>query len=206
MDSRFILSCYDIEQVAEDVIVIPAIKSFELKDLGVISEAALNFPHRVTFIFRELPALGETTLIKAMAAAAGAALPLDLLRGRGVSDLRISAVWKCEQVEVCAPPLGPSAPAHSAMGERVIAALTHLLARVGAGQCVILGSDCFRSLDKRHRTNAFRLIEESSAQVVAFIHQILQEEIPAGLRQEPTYKIVQDPSDSRRSCIAPVML
>jgi hypothetical protein len=206
MNSRRSFLPDDIEDIAGDAMIIPAIKSFELENLGVITKASLHFTQRVTFVVRELPALGETTLIRAMAAAAGAALPLTLLRSEDCESLRISAVWKCDPVEVRTPPLMSQAPPHSAMGQRTIAAVTHLLARVGSGQCVILGSDCFGCLDQRHRTNAFRLLEESSAQVVAFIHHSLQEEIPAGLRKEPAYKIVPDPSDSKRSCTTRVEL
>jgi len=206
MDSKFIFSCYEIETMPGDAIVIPAIKSFDLENLGVISKASLTFSQRVTFILRELPALGETTLMWAMGAAAGAALPERLLRNEDGSALRIRATWKGEPVEVGSPPLGPSAPDWSAMGERTIAALSHLFARVGKGQCVLLDSDCFGHLDQRHRTNAFRLIEESPTQVIAFFPHRFLEEIPRSLRTGPVYKIVPDPSDNKRSCIAEIEL
>ena len=58
-----------------EIAVIPAIESFQLDNAGILTHASMTFPERVTFVVRQRRAEGETTLITAMSASAGLALP-----------------------------------------------------------------------------------------------------------------------------------
>ena len=153
-----------------EIAVIPAIESFQLDNAGILTHASMTFPERVTFVVRQRRAEGETTLITAMSAAAGLALPEGLPPILNARPMSICAKWEHKVGHArnrmdyrCQDPL--EAPA----AERSISVLRDLLPRVSRDFCIILGSECFRHFDQRHFPETIALLKDSVCQLIVFI-------------------------------------
>lgn len=152
-----------------EITVIPAIEAFQLHNAGAVTHASMTFPGKITFVFRQRNAEGETTLINALTAAAG--LPVKqglppILHGK---PMTIGAKWKRPLRHHGNVSFTPSEPLSAPAADQALAAVRDVLTRAGAELCAVLGSDTFSPMDYRNLPEAIRVLHGAACQVVVFV-------------------------------------
>lgn len=152
-----------------EIALIPAIEAFQLDNAGVVSHASMVFTGKITFVFRQRSAEGETTLMTAMSAAAGLPLPQGLppiLNGKPMS---IGAEWKHALKHHGNVNFKPAEALDAPGAEVALAAVRDVLSRASREMCAVLGSDTFRHMDGRHLPEVVRLLNGANCQSIVFV-------------------------------------
>lgn len=152
-----------------EIALIPAIQSFHLENAGVVSRASMNFPGKITFVFRQRHAEGESTLIHAICAAAGLPLPHGLPAVLDGKTMSIGAKWKRQLSPARNVDFTPAESASRPGAEMALSALRDLLLRAGGEYCAVVGSDCFSHMDQRHLPEVVRLLNDAKRQSIVFV-------------------------------------
>ena len=153
---------------AAEIAVIPAIESFQLENAGIVIRASMTFPGRITFVFRQRRAEGETTLMSGLCAAAGLPLTRGLPPVLNGKPMSISAKWKRPLRHHSNVDFTPADPADGPTAEVALSAVRDVLSRTGAELSVVLGSDTFTHMDHRHLPEVVRLVNSAACQVIMF--------------------------------------
>lgn len=152
-----------------EIAIIPAIESFQLENAGIVIHASMTFPGRITFVFRQRRAEGETTLMSGLCAAAGLPLTRGLPPVLNGKPMSIGAKWKRPLRHHGNVDFNPTEPADGPLAEVALSAVSDVLSRTGAELCAVLGSDTFTHMDHRHLPEVVRLVNSAACQVIVFV-------------------------------------
>jgi hypothetical protein len=152
-----------------EIAVIPAIESFHLENAGVVSRASMNFPGKITFVFRQRRAEGETTLMSGLCAAAGLPLTRGLPPVNNGKPMSIGAKWKRPLRHLDNVDFTPTKPPDGPTAEVALGVVSDLLSRMGAELCAVFGSDTFSQMDGRHLPEVVRLLNGAKCQSIMFV-------------------------------------
>ena len=186
-----------------EIALIPAIQSFRLENVGVVSRASMHFPGKITVVFRQRHAEGESTLIHALCAAAGLPLPQGLPAVLDGKTMSIGAKWKRQLRPARNVDFTPAGSVSGPGAEMVLTALRDLLLRAGDEYCAILGSDTFSQLDGRHLPEVVRLLNGAKCQSILFVRPEKAGFLLDQIKPSAIYEFVERPDQPDFFCVQP---
>jgi hypothetical protein len=188
----------------EGTAIIPAVASLEVCNLGIITFATMQFPHRVTLISTQR-ALGATTLVRAIATIGGCSVPHHLRKSPGQSQARITVKWSRQEmpIEPVSPATDPELPSSLRVGQWTLVQLAQALQQAERDQCLALDREVFDIWDLAALAEGFRLIESSSCQIIAFLSPVALSSLSIRIRKLVRHELVEDPAHQDRSTIIP---
>jgi len=190
------------------MIRLPRIRQLTLENLGVWQRFSLEFHPRLTVIKCPI-ASGATTLVRALAAAAGAELPSSLIRRN--QSFRLQAVWETSGVTLELPLVTQPPPfldarcsrSSPAGGEQMLFAIRKWLCTTGRDFAAVFDVDCWACLDRVHLLDYWNLLTKVDCQVVALVPDAISKQpLPVELVGD-CYHII---TDADRSTIVPLPL